>query len=165
MGPVSRLAFKSTIPSRFSAILPRAKDGKQTPKVLVYANDDRGPLPTVICPPSHNSLLTRPPAISNIRPLFLRDSLVVQSVERRTVNPYVTGSSPVEGANSDSLQFHLSTKNERHAPKQCTIGGSVVSLLFRFSYPASIKHHKIHPFDFIAFYFFNSFLLHACKAL
>ena len=27
------------------------------------------------------------------------DSSVVQSVERRTVNPYVTGSSPVRGAN------------------------------------------------------------------
>ena len=92
-------------------------------------------------------------------------SLVVQSVERRTVNPYVTGSSPVEGANLSATPHHLSTKNEQNAPKQCTIGGSVVSLLFRFSYPASIKHHKTHLFDFIAFYFFNSFLLHASKAL
>ena len=143
MGPASRLAFKSTIPSRFSAILPRAKDGKQTPKVLVYANDDRGPLPTVICPPSHNSLLTRPPAISNIRPLFLRDSLVVQSVERRTVNPYVTGSSPVEGANSDSLQFHLSTKNERHAPKQCTIGALGLLPQIHLAHPRQHKSPKI----------------------
>ena len=29
---------------------------------------------------------------------YLRDSSLVQSVERRTVNPYVTGSSPVRGA-------------------------------------------------------------------
>ena len=92
-------------------------------------------------------------------------SSLVQSVERRTVNPYVTGSSPVEGANLSATPHHLSTKNEQNAPKQCTIGGSVVSLLFRFSYPASIKHHKTHLFDFIAFYFFNSFLLHASKAL
>ncbi len=30
--------------------------------------------------------------------IFKYDSLLVQLVERRTVNPYVTGSSPVEGA-------------------------------------------------------------------
>ena len=34
--------------------------------------------------------------IANIR--LVLDSSVVQSVERRTVNPYVTGSSPVRGA-------------------------------------------------------------------
>ncbi len=33
----------------------------------------------------------------------LFDSPVVQLVERRTVNPYVTGSSPVRGANSKAL--------------------------------------------------------------
>ena len=29
---------------------------------------------------------------------YLRDSSLVQSVERRTVNPYVAGSSPARGA-------------------------------------------------------------------
>ncbi len=33
------------------------------------------------------------------------DSSVVQSVERRTVNPYVTGSSPVRGAILDFKKF------------------------------------------------------------
>ncbi len=35
---------------------------------------------------------------ANIR-LALRSSSIVQSVERRTVNPYVAGSSPAGGAN------------------------------------------------------------------
>ena len=34
------------------------------------------------------------------------DSSVVQSVERRTVNPYVTGSSPVRGANLREADVH-----------------------------------------------------------
>ena len=33
------------------------------------------------------------------------DSSVVQSVERRTVNPYVTGSSPVRGAKFRKARF------------------------------------------------------------
>ena len=33
------------------------------------------------------------------------DSSVVQSVERRTVNPYVTGSSPVRGAKFEKPAF------------------------------------------------------------
>ncbi len=33
------------------------------------------------------------------------DSSVVQSVERRTVNPYVTGSSPVRGARFKKARF------------------------------------------------------------
>ena len=36
------------------------------------------------------------------------DSSVVQSVERRTVNPYVTGSSPVRGAKFRFLCFPVS---------------------------------------------------------
>ncbi len=38
------------------------------------------------------------PLIASIRPVPKNDSSIVQSVERRTVNPYVTGSSPVGGA-------------------------------------------------------------------
>ncbi len=38
------------------------------------------------------------PLINEWSPVGGANSLVVQSVERRTVNPYVTGSSPVEGA-------------------------------------------------------------------
>ena len=38
------------------------------------------------------------PYVTGSSPVGGANSLVVQSVERRTVNPYVTGSSPVEGA-------------------------------------------------------------------
>ncbi len=34
---------------------------------------------------------------------YLRDSSLVQSVERRTVNPYVAGSSPARGA----IKMHI----------------------------------------------------------
>ena len=38
---------------------------------------------------------------------YLRDSSLVQSVERRTVNPYVAGSSPAGGATKLSLNLPL----------------------------------------------------------